>query len=56
MLGLFSLTSLKIHFIFKHRHEVEDKNSQKKVIFKIPNSIQYILPRERSKKSYSLSW
>lgn len=35
------LTSLKIHFIFKRRHEVEDKNSQKKVIFKIPNSIQY---------------
>lgn len=29
MLGLFSLTSLKMHFIFKHCHEVEDKERTK---------------------------
>lgn len=48
---VYFLTSLKMHFIFKHWHEVE--GTHKTVIFKIPNSIQYNQPRERSKKSHS---
>lgn len=48
MLGLLSVTSLKMHFIFKHWHEVEDKKLTKGSNLQStePSSIQLALRRK----------